>query len=77
MEPKKNPKVDLTKNSSLYFVIGLSIVLLITWRVIEWKTYKNVYDYEALIVDDDDDEDVPITEPVSYSHLTLPTTPYV
>jgi len=62
MEPKKNPKVDLNKNSSLYFVIGLSLVLLITWRVIEWKTYKNVYDYEALIVDDDDDEDVPITE---------------
>jgi len=62
MEPKKNPKVDLTKNSSLYFVIGLSIVLLITWRVIEWKTYKNVYDYEALTVDDDDDDDVPITE---------------
>jgi len=62
MEPKKNPKFDLTRNSSLYFVIGLSIVLLITWRVIEWKTYKNVYDYEALNVDDDDDEDVPITE---------------
>jgi len=62
MEPKKNPKADLTKNSSLYFVIGLSIVLLITWRVIEWKTYKNVYDYEALTVDDDDDDDVPITE---------------
>ena len=62
MEPKKNPKVDLNKNSSLYFVIGLSLVLLITWRVIEWKTYKNVYDYEALIIDDDDDEDVPITE---------------
>ena len=62
MEPKKYPKVDLNKNSSLYFVIGLSLVLLITWRVIEWKTYKNVYDYEALIVDDDDDEDVPITE---------------
>ena len=62
MEPKKNPKVDLIKNSSLYFVIGLSIVLLITWRVIEWKTYKNVYDYEALTVDDDDDDDVPITE---------------
>tara|TARA_Y100000768_G_scaffold75840_1_gene53581 strand:+ start:583 stop:1287 length:705 start_codon:yes stop_codon:yes gene_type:complete len=62
MEPKKNPKVDLNKNISLYFVIGLSLVLLITWRVIEWKTYKNVYDYEALIIDDDDDEDVPITE---------------
>ena len=48
MQPKKNEKVDLTKNSSLYFVIGLSIVLLITWQTIEWKTYKKTYDYEAL-----------------------------
>ena len=75
MEPKKNPKVDLTKNSSLYFVIGLSIVLLITWRIIEWKTYKNVYDYEALIVDDDDDEDVPITEQLKTPPPPLPPPP--
>ena len=64
MQPKKNEKVDLTKNSSLYFVIGLSVVLLITWQTIEWKTYKKTYDYEALNVEDDDDEDIPITEQI-------------
>ena len=57
MQPKKNPKADLSKNSSLYFVIGLSVILLISWQAIEWKTYeKDLYGYEALNVDDDDDE---------------------
>ncbi|MBN09600.1 MAG: energy transducer TonB [Flavobacteriaceae bacterium] len=64
MQPKKNPKADLSKNSSLFFVIGLSLILLITWRAIEWKTYARTYDYEALSVDDDDDEDIPITEQI-------------
>ncbi|MBL30001.1 MAG: energy transducer TonB [Flavobacteriaceae bacterium] len=64
MQPKKNPKADHSKNSSLYFVIGLSVILLITWRAIEWKTYSKIYGYEALNVDEDDDEDVPITEQI-------------
>ena len=65
MQPKKNPKADLSKNSSLYFVIGLSVILLISWQAIEWKTYeKDLYGYEALNVDDDDDEEVPITEQI-------------
>ena len=55
MQPKKSEKVDLTKNSSLYFVIGLSVVLFVSWQAIEWKTYKKTYDYEALNVEDDDD----------------------
>ena len=63
MQPKKNEKVDLTKNSSLYFVIGLAIILFISWQAIEWKTYeKDLYGYEALNVDDEDDEEIPITE---------------
>ena len=63
MQPKKNQKADLTKNSSLYFVIGLSVILLISWQAIEWKTYdRSLYDYEALNVEDDDDEEIPITE---------------
>lgn len=63
MELKKSPKADLTKNSSLYFAIGLAVVLFISWQAIEWKTYeKNAYGYEALNVEDDDDEEVPITE---------------
>ena len=63
MELKKNPKADLTKNSGLYFVIGLALVLFVTWRGIEWKQYdKTEYDIQALNVDDDLDEEIPITE---------------
>jgi protein TonB len=63
MQPKKNQKADLSKNSSLYFVIGLSVILLISWQAIEWKTFdRSLYDYEALNVEDDDDEEIPITE---------------
>ena len=63
MQLKKNPKADLSKNSSLYFAIGLALVLFISWRSIEWKTYeKTAFDYQALNVDDEDDEEVPITE---------------
>ena len=65
MQIKKNPKADLTKNSNLYFAIGLAIILFISWRAIEWKTYdKSGYGYESLNIDDDDDEDVPITEQI-------------
>ena len=65
MQIKKNPKADLSKNSNLYFAIGLALILFISWRAIEWKTYdKSGYGYEALNIDDDDDEDVPITEQI-------------
>jgi len=64
MQPKKSEKVDLTKNSSLYFVVGLAVVLLVSWQAIEWKTYKKIYDYEALNVEEDDDEEIPITEQI-------------
>ena len=63
MQLKKNPKADLTKNSNLYFAIGLASVLFISWQAIDWKTYeKTGYGYEALNVEDEDDEEVPITE---------------
>ncbi|MGB2397689.1 MAG: energy transducer TonB [Flavobacteriaceae bacterium] len=65
MQLKKNPNADLRKNSSLYFAIGLALVLFISWRAIEWKTYdKTGYGYESLNVEDDDDEEVPITEQI-------------
>ena len=60
METKKNPKVDLNKDSSLYFVIGLALILFISWQAIEWKTYeKDLYSYEALNVDLEDIEEIP------------------
>ena len=62
MQPKKNPQSDLRNYSSLLFAFGLCIVLLVSWRAIEAKTYENKYGYESLNVDDDDDEEIPITE---------------
>jgi len=65
MQPKKNENADLSKNSSLYFIIGLTSVLFISWQAIEWKTYdRSGYGYEALNVEDDDDEEIPITEQI-------------
>eukprot|EP00035_Acanthoeca_spectabilis_P028115 m.469247 g.469247 ORF g.469247 m.469247 type:complete len:235 (+) comp28318_c0_seq1:171-875(+) len=65
MEPKKNPKADLTKNSSLYFVIGLFAVMLLTYVAFEWKTYDEVNDYDiSMNVDDLLDEEVPMTEQI-------------
>ena len=65
MELKKNPKADLTKNSGLYFAIGLALVLFITWQGIEWKKYERTeYDIQALNLDDELDEEIPITEQI-------------
>lgn len=63
MQPKKNPKKDLIKNSSLYFAIGLCVMLLVSWRLVEHKTYeKSSIDIGVLDVADDDEEEVPLTE---------------
>ena len=63
MEPKKNPKVDLSKKSGLFLQIGLIIVLLIAWQAIEYKTYdRYASDIGQLNLDELDEEDIPITE---------------
>ena len=62
MQPKKNPKADLNKDRNLYFVIGLTLVLGVTWGAIEYRTYEKVLDLSALDMLEDDDEDIPITE---------------
>ncbi|NNE78489.1 MAG: energy transducer TonB [Pricia sp.] len=65
MEPKKNPKADVGRNSGLYFVIGLALVLLLVWRALEWKTYDKTNDYDiSMNVDDELDEEVPMTEQI-------------
>lgn len=65
MEIKKNPKADLNRNSSLYFVIGLTLVLFLTWRALEYKTYEQEeFVVEAMNVSDEIKEDVPITEQI-------------
>lgn len=65
MQVKKNPSADLNKNSGLYFVIGLTLVLFLTWRALEFKSYpKQDKIVEMLNVVEDLKEDVPITEQI-------------
>jgi protein TonB len=65
MRLKKNPEADLNNKSSFYFSIGLFLVLLVSWQAIEYKNYDDDgYGYIALDVDDEDDEEIPITEQI-------------
>jgi len=65
MRLKKNPEADLNNKSSFYFSIGLFLVLLVSWQAIEYKNYDDDgYGYIALDVNDDDDEEIPITEQI-------------
>lgn len=65
MEPKKNPKANVGRNSSLYFAIGLALMLFLTNFAINYKTYdKSAIDIGQLDMDDLDDEEIPITEQI-------------
>jgi len=64
MQRKKNPKSDLRKYSGLFLAAGLCLILFISWRAIEFKSYERQYDLESLNVEDDDDEEIPITEQI-------------
>ena len=63
MEPKKNPKKDLSKNSSIYFAAGMALVLALTCIALEWKTFygNNEFDPIAMNPEDDLRDEAPIT----------------
>ncbi len=72
MEPKKNPKADVSRNSSIYFAVGLALMLLLTNLAINYKTYdKAAIDIGQLTMDDELEEEIPITE----QQLTPPPPP--
>jgi len=61
MELKKNKRVDVGRNSSLYFAIGLNIMLFLTLIALESKTYEKAEVTIALVAFDDElEEDIPI-----------------
>jgi len=71
MEVKKNPKIDVSKRSMLFFQLGMILMLFITWRAIEHKTYeKSDIDTGMVDIADDLEEDVPIVD-----QLTPPPPP--
>lgn len=53
MQIKKYPHKNLNKNRMLYFQIGLSLVLFISFISIEWKSYAKPYKSEVLEPEDD------------------------
>ncbi|GMN11769.1 energy transducer TonB [Croceitalea sp. MTPC9] len=66
MKPKKNPKADLNRNSGLYFVIGLTMVLFTVWRLLELKSYDTINEIAiAYTIEPDLKEEVPITENIT------------
>jgi protein TonB len=63
MEPKKNNKSDVSRNSSLYFAVGMALMLALTYMTINYKSYeKEVIDIGQLDLDALDDEEIPITD---------------
>ena len=65
MEAKKNPKLDIGANSSLYFAIGLNIMLFLTYSALEMKTYeKDQALLDIIEMETELEEDIPITEQI-------------
>ncbi|WP_299551911.1 energy transducer TonB [Seonamhaeicola sp.] len=65
MEPKKNSKANVGRNSSLYFAIGLALMLFLTNYAINYKTYdKSDIDIGQLNMDEELEEEIPITEQI-------------
>lgn len=66
MEVKKNPNVDPKRNSSLYFLVGLTAVLMLTYVSIELKSEDPRVEVEKLEIADNmmgEEEDVILTMP--------------
>ncbi|MGV7107213.1 energy transducer TonB [Flavobacterium sp. U410] len=66
MELKKNPDVDPKRNSGLYFLIGLTSVLALTYIGIEMKSYEKIEETSSEFITDNnviDEEEAVITLP--------------
>ena len=65
MEAKKNPKADVSRNGSIYFAVGLALMLFLTYTTINYKTYdKLLIDIGQLDLDADLDEEIPLIDQI-------------
>lgn len=61
MISKKNPDVEVGRNSSLYFALGLCVMLLISWQLLEYKTYdKSEITLDIVNMEEVFEEEIPI-----------------
>ena len=71
MELKKNSKADVSRNGSVYFAVGLALMLFLTYSTINYKTYdKSLIDIGKLDLDAELDEEIPLID-----QLTPPPPP--
>ncbi|WP_435624775.1 energy transducer TonB [Flagellimonas sp.] len=54
METKKNRELQLERNSSLYFAIGLAAILGLIYLALEWKTFHEPPEYAQTLFSPDD-----------------------
>ncbi|MDC1492836.1 energy transducer TonB [Flavobacteriaceae bacterium] len=65
MESKKNPKADISRNASMYFAIGLALMVFLAYTTINWKVYdKDAIDIGLVNMDELDDEEIPLLEQI-------------
>ncbi|MFD1615272.1 energy transducer TonB [Gelatiniphilus marinus] len=61
MKAKKNPELEIGRNSSLYFAIGLNVMLFLSWQALEYKTYdKDLSAIDVLQIDEELEEEIPV-----------------
>ncbi len=63
MEAKKNPQLEIGRNSSTYFAIGLNLMLFFSWQALEYRTYeKSETEIEVVQIEAEEEEDIPIIQ---------------
>ncbi|MGB5418413.1 energy transducer TonB [Algibacter sp.] len=61
MEAKKNPNLEIGRNSSIYFAIGLNLMLFLSWQALEYRTYeKDDVVIDLVEMDSEFEEEIPI-----------------
>ena len=65
MESKKNPESDVSRIASIYFAVGLALMMFLTYNTINYKTYdKSLIDIGKLDLDADLDEEIPLIDQI-------------
>ena len=63
--PKKNPKADVSRNASIYFSVGLLLMMFISNQLINYKSYdKSNIDIGALNLDQEIEEEIPLLDQI-------------
>lgn len=58
---KKNPELEIGRNSGLFFALGLNLMLFLTWQGLEHKTYeKSDIEIEVLTMEARVETEIPV-----------------